>query len=72
VYVEVEKKGYLRLMMHCCWGRDSGVYRMLRLKANVHAEDEDGWTALTLASWKGRKDAVRALLKAASKVKHVT
>ena len=64
-------EGYTRLMMHCSWGRDSGVYRMLRLKANVHAENEQGWTALNLASFKGRKDAVRALLKAGSKVNHV-
>jgi hypothetical protein len=64
-------KGTTRLIMHCEWGRDSSIFRTLRLKANVHAENERGESALLIACLKGRKDAARALIKASSKVNHV-
>jgi len=59
-----------RLCMQCRFGKESSVYRLLRLGSNVNITNLRGGTALTVASCMGRKKLVKALLDAGALVNH--
>ena len=59
-----------RLHRECRRGRESGVLRLLGLGADVGIANEEGESALTLSSWKGRINLVNALLAAKANVDH--
>ena len=54
------------------WAADDGQANMVKILlekgANVNAADNDGWTALMLASQGGHVDVVKALLDAGADV----
>ena len=56
--------GSTPLIVHSSAGNKEVVQALIEEKANVNVQDDDGWSALMIASRVGHIDVVRALIYA--------
>ena len=62
-FIEIERSRVDRFLDAAKHGNVSDVVKMLNARMPVNSRDENGWTALHLASWSNRTYIVRLLLQ---------
>ena len=56
--------GSTPLIAHCAAGNKEVIEKLIEQRANVDIQDNDGWSALMVASQRGHIEIVRSLIYA--------